>query len=164
MYHLGKVLFISLAISCTIGCSDINDSWEVNGGGYLKYTFNGGKSYTIELAKDDVRRPDYGRSYFQVNTRAKESKKGDQFSIVVNRPILGENTPESGYTWMIAEKSIKGYLTGDSNVVIFDQKDDSTWTADVDLHFSDCRSGNCNDSIPIHIKGRLRYWVAMDDR
>lgn len=147
-----------------VGCSEINDSWEVNGGGYFKYSVNGGKSFTIELHENDVILPDYGRSFFQVQTRIKESKRKDQFSIVVNRPILGKNNADPIYSWMISENAEKGLLTGSNNTVHFDQKDDSTWTANVDLHFEDCRTGECKDEQPIHVEGRLRYWIPMDER
>lgn len=149
-----------------LGCSKINDSWEVKGGGYFKYTVNGSSSYTIELDEDDVILPDYGRSFFQLQTRLKESKRGDQFSVVVNRPVLGKNNADPNYSWMIAEKGEKGYLTDDDeNIVHFDQKDDSTWTANVDLYFQDCRDGECDEDLaPIHIEGRLRYWIPLDER
>ena len=161
--NLSAIFSLALILS---GCSDINDSWEVKGGGYLKYSINDGKSYTIELDADDVIRPDYGRSYFQVQTRLKESSRGDQFSIVVNRPSLGYNNADPTYSWMIAERSEKGYLVGDSNIVHFDQKDnDTTWTANIDLHFQDCRKGDCSDQNPtLHVKGRLRYWIPYDKR
>ena len=94
MHHPGRNLSAIFSIFLLLGCSEINDSWEVKGGGYFKYTVNGGSSYTIELDDDDVVRPDYGRSYFQ-----------------------------------------------------------------------DCRNGECEaERKPIHIKGRLRYWISEDDR
>ena len=166
MHRLVRNLSAISTFFFLLGCTDINDSWEVKGGGYFKYTVNGGKSYTIELDADDVIRPDYGRSYFQVQTRMDESSRGDQFSIVVNRPVLGYNDADPNYSWMIAERSEKGYLVGDSNIVHFDQKDnDSTWTANIDLYFQDCRNGDCeSDRKPLHIEGRLRYWIAEDDR
>ena len=166
MHRLGRNLSSISALFLLLGCSEINDSWEVKGGGYLKYSVNGGKSYTIELDADDVIRPDYGRSFFQVQTRLDASKRGDQFSIVVNRPTLGYNEADPTYSWMIAERSEKGSLVGDSNIVHFDQKDnDTTWTANIDLYFQDCRAGDCdNDKPPLHIVGRLRYWIAEDDR
>ena len=166
MHHPGRDLSAVFSLFLLLGCSEINDSWEVKGGGYLKYTINGGKSYTIELDDDDVVRPKYGRSYFQVQTELSESNRGDQFSIVVNRPVLGDNDANTTYTWMIAEKSEKGYLTGDNNIVHFDRMDnDSTWTANIDLYFQDCRTGKCNnDHPPLHIEGRLRYWIAEDDK
>ncbi len=166
MHHPGRNLSAIFSFFLLLGCSEINDSWEVKGGGYFKYTVNGGSSYTIELDDDDVVRPDYGRSYFQVQTRLSESSRGDQFSILVNRPILGYNDADRTYSWMIAEKSEKGYLVGDSNIVHFDKMDnDSTWTANVDLYFQDCRNGECEaERKPIHIKGRLRYWISEDDR
>jgi hypothetical protein len=165
MHHLGQNLSAIFTLFLLLGCSEINDSWEVKGGGYLKYTINGGKSNTIELSADDVVIPDYGRSFFQVQTQMDESSRGDQFSIVVNRPKLGYNNADPSYSWMIAEKSEKAFLTGDSNIVHFDQKDDSTWTADIDLYFQDCRTGGCKSKNPsLHVEGRLRYWIPLDDR
>jgi hypothetical protein len=166
MHSFVKNLSAISSLAILLGCSDINDSWEVKGGGYLKYSIDGGKSYTIELDADDVVRPDYGRSYFQLQTRLKESSRGDQFSIVVNRPTLGANSADPTYSWMIAERSEKGYLMGDSNIVKFDQKDNDTiWTADIDLRFQDCRKGDCeNQTGSLHVKGRLRYWVGVEDR
>ena len=42
---------------------------------------------------------------------------------------------------------------------------DSLWTADLDLYFKDCRSGLCSDKLPpLHVTGRLRYWVPDSER
>ena len=46
-----------------LACSGINDSWEVKGGGYIKYSINDGKKYTIELGPDDVEVPFIRNSY-----------------------------------------------------------------------------------------------------
>lgn len=157
--------FSAITALLLLGCSQINDSWEVKGGGYFKYTVNGSKSYTIELDEDDVILPDYGRSFFQMQTRLNESSRGDQFSILVNRPVLGKNHADQKYSWMIAENSAKGHLVGDDNLVKFDQKDDSTWTANIDLQFQDCRNKDCSDQgDPIHVEGRIRYWIPLDER
>ena len=52
-----------------------------------------------------------------------------------------------------------------ASMLHFDQKDDSTWTADLSLHALDCRSGYCKESLPrLHITGRLRYWIPAEDR
>lgn len=161
-----KIRYFSLFSSLLLlSCSDINNSWEVDGGGYIKYTVNGGKSHTIELDEKDVILPDYGRYFFQVKTQASESNRGDQFFIVVNRPKLGKNEADATYSWMIAERAPKAKLSGNKNIVTFDQKDDSTWTANIDLYFQDCREIECNDKNPaIHIEGRLRYWIPLDER
>lgn len=150
---------------CTMtGCTHLNDSWEVKGGGYLKYSINDGKEYTIELDVDDVIRPNYGRSFFQVLTRIDESSRKDQFSILVNRPVLGENKADPTYSWMRSQASDKGALIGQDNIVKFDQKDDSTWTAFIDLQFQNCNKDECSESIPLHVTGRLRYWIPEDER
>lgn len=155
----------ALLLLCTIaGCSHLNDSWEVKGGGYLKYSINDGKEYTIELDEDDVVRPSYSRSFFQVQTRIEESSRKDQFSILVNRPVLGKNNADPTYSWMKTKDSNKKKLVGEKNIIKIDQKDDSTWTAFVDLQFQDCSSKDCLDSIPLHVTGRLRYWIPEDER
>lgn len=160
-----KRLFPLVLLLCIIeGCSHLNDSWEVKGGGYLKYSINGGKEYTIELDADDVVRPNYGRSYFQVLTQIEESKRKDQFSILVNRPILGKNNADPTYSWMKEEDSRQARLVGKNNIVKFDQKNDSTWTAFIDLQFQNCSNNDCSNESPLHISGRLRYWISEDDR
>ena len=149
-------------------CSGINDSWEVKGGGYIKYHINGGKNYTIELGPDDVEVPFIRNShhYFFVKTQKSESSRGDQISFMVNKPTLGDNPIVEGqYSWFIAENSEKGKFFADSSKVHFDQKDDSTWTADLDLYATDCRNGKCSESLPrLHISGRLRYWIPEEYR
>lgn len=149
-------------------CSGINDSWEVKGGGYIKYQVNGGEKYTIEMDADDVEIPFIHNQhhYFFFRTRLEESSKGDQFSVMVNKPMLGDNPVVQGpYSWFMAEHSDKGFIWADSSVVHFDQKDDSTWTADLDLYAQDCRSGKCLDSLPaLHVTGRFRYWIPEEDR
>jgi hypothetical protein len=151
-----------------MACSGINDSWEVKGGGYIKYKINDGKSRTVELAPDDVEVPFIRNShhYLYVKTRLEESGDGDQLAFIVNTPVLGDNHPVQGqYSWFIAEYSEKGRLDGGRSTVHFDQKDDSTWTADLDLYATDCRSGHCVDTLPaLHITGRFRYWIPKEDR
>ena len=148
-------------------CSDINDSWEVNGGGYLKYRINDDKELTIELDEDDVEVPFIKNShhYFYVKTETTESKREDQFSIMVNRPTLGDNPVVQRYSWFSYASMTQAPILEDSSSVHFDQKDDSTWTATLDLYTPDCRSGKCIDTLPrLHITGRLRYWIPADWR
>lgn len=172
--------FILLAVTAVItACSGINDSWEVKGGGYFKYSINDEGPYSIELAKNDVEPPFYvnnSHHYFYFHTRLEESKRGDQFAIMVNAPSTGKDlTPVvrasiggrmQVVSWMRSEKSIEFPIIPDSSTVRFDEiKNDSLWTAKMDLYFKDCRSGTCNDSLPpLHITGRLRYWVPDDER
>ena len=160
-------IFPALALGL-MACSGINDSWEVKGGGYIKYKINDGKSRTVELAPDDVEVPFIRNShhYLYVKTRLEESGDGDQLAFIVNTPVLGDNHPVQGqYSWFIAENSEKGRLDGGRSTVHFDQKDDSTWTADLDLYATDCRSGHCVDTLPaLHITGRFRYWILKEDR
>lgn len=174
-------LFTGLAIALA-SCGNINNSWEVKGGGYFKYSINGdSKKYTIELNKNDCEPPFYVNNthhYFLLKTRVEESDRGDQFSIMVNAPATGRKITPVGtlgskqvVTWMrqnfsatspLAEDSI--YI--DSSYVKFDEIiPDSLWTADVNLFFVDCSGEVCDESKPpIHITGRLRYYVPEDER
>jgi hypothetical protein len=150
-----------------MACGDINEGWEVDGGGYLKYEINGEDERTIELAEDDVEVPFIKNShrYFLVKTRVSESKRGDQFSIMVNRPVLGDNPVVQQYSWFNFGSLTQAPILAEKSIVHFDQKDDSTWTADLDLYVQDCRSGICSDSLPrIHVTGRFRYWIPADER
>lgn len=148
-------------------CSGINEGWEVDGGGYLKYRINDDKELTIELEPDDVEVPFIRNShhYFYIKTEIGESKREDQFSIMVNRPILGDNPVVQRYSWFNYASLKETPILEDSSIVHFDQKDDSTWTATLDLYTQDCRSGRCIDTLPrLHITGRLRYWIPADWR
>jgi len=162
-----------------LGCGDINSSWEVKGGGYLKYSVNGEGPYTIELDKNDVEPPYYvnnSHHYFYLLTRLQESDRGDQFSLMVQSPQTGKkltpvrrakiNGRNQDITWMREQRSPEAPLIADSSTIKFDEIiGDSLWTADLDLYFLDCRSGSCLDSLPpIHVTGRLRYWVPDSER
>jgi len=139
----------------------------VDGGGYLKYRINDDKELTIELEPDDVEVPFIRNShhYFYIKTEIGESKREDQFSIMVNRPILGDNPVVQRYSWFNYASLKETPILEDSSIVHFDQKDDSTWTATLDLYTQDCRSGRCIDTLPrLHITGRLRYWIPADWR
>lgn len=175
---IGFALFTLMGIFC--GCSDINSSWENNGGGYLKYTVNGEGPYTIELAKNDVEPPFYvnnSHHYFYFCTNIEESERGDQFSLMVTNPHnTGKDlTPVTRasineryqyVTWMRAQFSPEAPIIPDSSSIRFDEIiDDSLWTAKLNLYFKDCRTGACIDSLPpLHIEGRLRYWVPASER
>lgn len=148
-------------------CSDINNSWEVKGGGYIKYRVNGSKDYTIELDKDDVEIPFLHNShrYLYIKTNPEESSRGDRFILMVNRPILGDNSLIQKYSSFVSEGSDAGIIYANQSNFDIDQKDDSLWTADLDLYAEDCRKGDCSDETkPIHITGRFRYWIPEDDR
>lgn len=165
-----KKPLVILGVALTFwACGSINDSWEVKGGGFIKYKVDGEGPFTLEMEDDEVIRPTNGRSYFYVETDLEASKRGDQFHLTVNRPTLGKNSLALSYSWMIIQNSAKSPILSnyedDSSYVDFDQKDDSTWTADLNLYVTDCRNGLCNDKIPpLHLIGRFRYWVPEDDR
>ena len=160
-------------------CGDINSSWEVKGGGYIKYSINDEGPFTIELAKNDVEPPFYvnnSHHYFYLRTRLEESERGDQLALMVNNPQTGKFlTPVSralvnGHyetvTWFRSQLTDEAPLIADNSTIKFDEIiGDSLWTADLDLYFTDCRSGLCNDRLPpLHLTGRLRYWVPADER
>lgn len=150
-----------------LACGNINDSWEVKGGGYMNYSLLDLEKQTIELHERDVEIPfiNNRHHYFYMKTRLSESERGDQFSIMVNRPVLGENPVIQQYSWVSLQRSPHAVVYGDSSTVTFDQKDDSTWTADFSLYIEDCRSGECIDSLPrLHITGRFRYWIPENER
>lgn len=164
---------------CFVGCSDINDSWEVKGGGYFKYSVDGQGSYTINLEKDDCEPPFYvnnSHHYFYVKTQLDKSERNEQFSIMVNNPSTSGQLKPVGkayvngryqdVTWMLQQRSTQAPLIAESSYVHFDEIiNDSLWSADIDLFFKDCHTGTCSDSLaPIHINGRLRYWVPADER
>ena len=177
----GRTLGVTTLISALMlaACGDINSSWEVKGGGYIKYTLNDDGPYSIELAKNDVEPPFYvnnSHHYFYLQTRLDESKRGDQIALMVNDVKTGTalapvaraslNGRYQYVTWMREQFSPEAPLIGDSSTVKFDEIiGDSLWTADLDLYFKDCRSGSCSDSLPpLHFKGRLRYWVPASER
>jgi len=174
MLHLPQKSAMTVALGSLVAsiglfsaCSDINNSWEVKGGGYIKYSVDGSKSYTIELDDDDVEIPYIRNShhYLMIHTREEESSRRDIFTIMVNRPVLGDNPIIQDYSKFSAEGSDAGRIYADSSNFHIDQKDDSTWTADLDLYAQDCRQGDCMDDAPrIHITGRFRYWVPADER
>lgn len=169
----------AFSASALTSCGDINNSWEVKGGGYFKYSVDGKGSYSIDLEKDDVEPPYYVNNhhhYFMMHTRESASDRGDQFSLMVNNPTTGKKlTPvdranisgkNTYVSWMRAKNSTESPLIPDSSYVRFDEIiNDSLWTANVSLYFKSCSFGACNDSLPpVHIEGRLRYWVPEDER
>ena len=156
----------SSAASLT-ACSGINDSWEVKGGGFLKYTINGENEVTQELERNDVEIPFIRNRhhYLLITVPTERSERHDNISIMVNEPKLGKNGVVANYTWIQVEGTPTAILKGDSNYVSIDQKDDTKWTAYINLQFEDCRQGVCKSDLPpITLKGRLHYWIAEDDQ
>lgn len=160
-------------------CGSINDSWESRGGGYLKYTLNNEGPFSIELAKNDVEPPFYvnnSHSYFLMRTRPEESDRKDQLSLMVNKPSTNGKLPLVGkasingryqdVTWFSFKGGPRASLVTDSSYIHFDEIiKDSLYTANVELYFKDCRSGTCLENMPpIHLSGRLRYWLPDDVR
>lgn len=171
VHHLKSPLAFAMGYSLMVSllaCSEINNSWEVKGGGYIKYQVNQSEDYTIELGPDDVEIPFIRNKhhYFLVRTRIEESEKGDALNLMVNRPVLGTNPVVEQYSWFSSEKTEHGIIFSDQSTVHFDEMDsDSVWTADLDLYAQDCRSGTCVDSLPrLHITGRFRYWIPEEYR
>lgn len=150
-----------------IACSNINDSWEVKGGGFIKYSINDGEEITQELGRDDIEIP-YIRNrhhYLQIRIPMERSERKDQMSIMVSDPKLGLNNVVSDYTWIQVQGTPRAFITGKDNYITIDQKDNTKWTATLNLHFTDCRHGMCDESLPpILFKGRLHYWIAEEDQ
>ena len=167
-----SALLSALALAA---CGDINSSWEVKGGGYLKYSINDDGPYPIVLSKNDARPTTELRHYFYALTQSDESERGDQISLMVNNPRTGTNlTPEGKaslngryeyVTWLRTQFTAQAPIVTDSSSIKFDEISDSLWSANLDLYFMDCRSGKCIDTLPpLHLTGRLRYWVPADER
>ena len=159
--------FVASIVTSLTACSGINDSWEVKGGGYLKYSINDGEEITQELERNDVEIP-YIRNnhhYLLIKVPIENSERKDQMNIMVNEPKLGKNAIVANYTWLQIQATPRAFLVGNNNYATIDQKDDTKWTATFHLQFKDCRQGICIDSLPpITFKGRLQYWIAEDDR
>ena len=164
---LGVFAFFAYIIASFTSCSGINDSWEVKGGGFLKYSINDGEEVMQELDRDDVEIP-YIRNqhhYIKITIPMNRSDRKDQLSVAVYSPKLGKNNIVPSLTWIQVEGTPKALIKGEDNYVTFDQKDDTKWSATFNLHFEDCRQGACIDSLPpILFKGRMHYWIAEDDR
>ncbi|SHK88800.1 hypothetical protein SAMN05720759_10887 [Fibrobacter sp. UWB12] len=171
-FYLNKMhstfkIFVPFIVAGLTACSGINDSWEVKGGGYLKYSINGGDEITQELERNDVEIPFIRNShhYLLIKVPMERSERKDQMNIMVNEPKLGKNGIVASYTWIQIQATTRAPLVGNDNYATIDQKDDIKWTATLNLQFKDCRQGVCNDSLPpITFKGRLQYWIAEDDR
>lgn len=178
--HKNATIIAAFATTLTsfvlVGCGNINNSWEVKGGGYIKYSINGGKKYTIELEADDCILTSFNRHYITCTTQLTKSERGDQISFMVNNPstngklapvataiINGKNQPVTWFTQAFADKA---HLVPESSYVHFDEIiPDSLWTANLLLNFQDCQNGTCDESKPtIRINGRFRYWVSADER
>jgi hypothetical protein len=171
---LTRFAVIAAGALCTVlcvgiaACSGINDSWEVKGGGFLKYSINDEDEIQQELYREDVEIP-YIRNRHHllvIKIPAGRSARNAQLKITVYSPKLGkDNNIVQGETWIQFDDSPKALITGDSNYVHIDQKDNTKWTATINLHFEDCRQGRCNSNrAPIHFKGRMHYWIAEEDQ
>lgn len=167
IFYLIGMRFRMLAIFSAISlaaCSGVNDGWAENGGGYIKYSLNGGTSYTMSIEPDGGELPSSTRHYAVFHAANKD--RGDYLQLLVNKPVLGDNTPvaSSYYTYAIFGNAIKAQLFADSSNVKIDQKDDSTWTADLDLLFQSCDENECSSdaSKGIRLTGRMRFWVDPD--
>lgn len=142
-------------------CDNINSGWEIDGGGYVKYKLNGGNAYELEYKANDVILPTTNRHFILATTQ--EDSSGHSLIFMVYNPKLGKNIPIHTETFFSYHSGPNATLTGDSNFITIDQKDDSTWTADLSLYFTDCRSGECIDSLPpVHLTGRFRYWLPEE--
>ena len=180
------LLFLSACTDYAAKMEDDFEEWEIKpsaleivGGGYFEYTVNGDGFYTIKLEKDDVEPPfrvNNSHRYFYFCTQIEESERGDQISLMVAAPQTGKdlipvaraslNGRYQYVTWMREQFSPEAPLIAEKSTIRFDEIiGDSLWTAHLELYFKDCRSGVCIDSLPpVHISGRLRYWVPDSER
>ena len=165
--RLGICAIFACCTASLTACSGINDSWEVKGGGFLKYSINNGDEITQELGRNDVEIPFIRNQhhYLLIKIPKESSEHNDQLQIMVNEPKLGQNNIVQDYTWIELGATPKARIKGDSNYVTIDLKDKKKWTATINLHFEDCRQGRCYDNLPpILLKGRMHYWIAEDDQ
>jgi len=159
-----KAILIIPAILLS-ACSEINSGWTVDGGGYAKIYVNGEGPKTLDID------PDGGNvimssSKHWASFYAYDSTEGDYLQIMVYKPVLGSNTPLTSvnYTYLVLGNSATArIIDSDSSYIKFDQKDDTLWSADLNLIFNHCYSDECDNS-KVRITGRLRYWIDPDDR
>ena len=114
--------FVPFIVASLTACSGINDSWEVKGGGFIKYSINDSTEINQELERNDVEIPFIRNQhhYLLITIPAKRSSRHDQLSIMINDPRLGKNSVIPGYTWIQVNGSPKAYIKGDSNYVNID--------------------------------------------
>ena len=165
--RLGVCAGLCVCTASLSACRGINDSWEVKGGGFFKYSINGEKEIKQELEREDVEIPFIRNRhhYLFIKVPIENGERSGLINIMVNEPKLGKNAVVDNYTNIEQQGTPIAHLKGDSNYVSIDQKDDIKWTAYVYLQFEDCRSGKCNSELPpITLKGRLHYWIAEEDQ
>lgn len=157
-----RLRMVFLAFPFFAACGGVNDGWLSDGGGYMNLSV-GGNACRLEIGPDDgdVRlRPN--KHYV---TFLGKDKAGNRLQVMVNKPVLGKNSPQTNpnYTFLVVEGSTPARIVDlDSSYVVFDQKDDSLWSADLHLVFNRCEIELC-DSTRVLVTGRMRYWVDPDD-
>ncbi len=156
------LLLVILVALFLASCGSVNNGWLADGGGYMKLSI-GGTEYRLEIASDDGDVRLRANKHF-VRFLGKDGK-GTQLQILVNKPVLGKNSPQTNpdYTFLAVEGSTRArIIDADSSVVVFDQKDSSLWSADLHLVFNHCGIEEC-DMSRVLVTGRMRYWVDPDD-
>lgn len=155
-YKLAYPFTVALLL---LACSDINNSWEDVGGGFVKYKVNGSSERTIGLDPRDATVPSYWNHYFSLTTNEDSSKIGDYIMFTVASPKLGKNAVVHDYTCFKLEFGNLSCAIVDSSTVTIDQKNDSTWTGNFNLYFPRCYSEDeCSTDSIINVTGRFRYW------
>ncbi len=155
-------LLVILATLFLASCGSVNNGWLADGGGYMKLSV-GGTEYRLDIASDDGDVRLRSNKHF-VRFLGKDGK-GTQLQILVNKPVLGKNSPQTNpsYTFLVVEGSTPARIVdADSSYVVFDQKDSSLWSADLHLVFNHCGIEEC-DTSKVLVTGRMRYWVDPDD-
>ncbi|MDR1759924.1 MAG: hypothetical protein LBR60_05290 [Fibrobacter sp.] len=154
MLRFFVLAFFALALAA---CDQINKGWVAEGGGYIKYSLNGEGSYELELLPESVQLPYVDRHYFYAQTAP--SGRRDELAFMVSNPSLGKNAVVAAYTYFIRNGGLKAPLISGGSYVTFDQRDDSTWTADLNLIFESCSETECSAENPVRLSGRFRYWI-----
>lgn len=164
MKLLTGILPWGLALLGLSACEDLNSGWSVDGGGYMKIYINGEGPKTLDIDVDDGNVDlDYDQHW--VSFLGKDASEGDYLQVLVYKPALGKNTPQTSvnYTYLVLGNSTRAkIIDAESSYVQFDQKDDSLWSANLRLVFNHCYADEC-DTSRVVITGRMRYWVDPDD-
>src|SRR5690554_6388792 len=128
MFFLFFILFLSSA------CANLNSGWEIEGGGYLAYVLDGGKTYRLSYLREDIELHSLGRPLCFATSQS--SSSGSKLRFLPYKPSLGNNVARPEETRFMFENGQVASLPPYSNKNVFlNQKDDATWTATLSLYF-----------------------------
>ena len=156
------MLFLFFILFLFSACANLNSGWEIEGGGYLDYSLDGGKTYRLSYLREDIELPTLGRHFMLATSQI--SSSGSQLRFFLYKPSLGNNVARPEETrFMFENGQIANLIPDSNNNVLLDQKDDSTWTATLSLYFVNCLSEKCDALLkPVHLTGRFRYWLGIN--